>query len=269
MREIAKQVLRAAQLTYRVGSRPLVSEIDFALRSGEVVAMLGPNGAGKSTILKLLSGQLRPSSGTVIFGDKPLQQWPPRELARRRAVLPQHGMVPFEFSALEIVLLGRSPHGDGRSCLAMALEAMEWTECRHLAEQSVKTLSGGELQRVHLARVLVQIGLRADRSVRCLMLDEPIANLDPAHQHDALRIAREIASQGAGVFVILHDLNLAAQYADRTILLKDGRIAAAGTPAEVISADRIREVFGVRARIIDNPVCGTPAVFLEPSSFPR
>ena len=161
MREIAKQVLKAAQLTYRVGSRPLVSEIDFALRSGEVVAMLGPNGAGKSTILKLLSGQLRPSSGTVIFGDKPLQQWPPRELARRRAVLPQHGMVPFEFSALEIVLLGRSPHGDGRSCLTMALEAMEWTECRHLAEQSVKTLSGGELQRVHLARVLVQIGLRA------------------------------------------------------------------------------------------------------------
>ncbi|MGA7880543.1 MAG: ATP-binding cassette domain-containing protein [Terrimicrobiaceae bacterium] len=217
MREIAKQVLRAAQLTYRVGSRPLVSEIDFALRSGEVVAMLGPNGAGKSTILKLLSGQLRPSSGTVIFGDKPLQHWPPRELARCRAVLPQHGMVPFEFSALEIVLLGRSPHGDGRSCLAMALEAMEWTECRHLAEQSVKTLSGGELRRVHLARVLVQIGLRADRS----------------------------------------------------ILLKDGRIAAAGTPAEVISADRIREVFGVRARIIDNPVCGTPAVFLEPSSFPR
>jgi ABC-type hemin transport system ATPase subunit len=101
------------------------------------------------------------------------------------------------------------------------------------------------------------------------LLEEPIANLDPSHRHDALRIAREIASQGAGVFVILHDLNLAAQYADRTILLKDGRIAAAGTPAEVISADRIREVFGVRARIIDNPVCGTPAVFLEPSSFPR
>lgn len=256
-------ILRAAKVTYHAGPRCLVSGIDFTLGPGEMVALLGPNGAGKSTVLKLLCGELRPSSGTVVFGGKPLGQWAPRELARRRAVLPQQAMVPFEFSAMEIVMLGRSPHGDAGKCVGMVLEAMEWTECRHLAQQSVGTLSGGELQRVHLARVLVQIGLRASGSVRCLMLDEPISNLDLSHQHGALRIAREIASQGAALLVVLHDLNLAAQYADRIVLLKQGRIVAAGTPSEVLCTELIGEVFGVRARVIKNPVCGSPAVFLE------
>lgn len=172
-------------------------------------------------------------------------------------------MAPFEFSALEIVLLGRSPHGDPARCMEMALDAMRWTECDHLALRTVNTLCGGELQRVHLARVLVQAGLKDNGSSRCVMLEEPISNLDPAHQHVALRIARRLAVEGTAVLMVLHDLNLAAQYSDRLVLMKSGRLAASGTPAEVVREDLIAEVFGVRAQIAVNPVCGAPAVSVE------
>jgi iron complex transport system ATP-binding protein len=213
--------------------------------------------------LKLLCGQLRPTTGSVSFDGKPIREWAVRHLARHRSVLPQQSMAPFEFSALEIVLLGRSPHGDAARCIEMALDAMRWTECDHLALRTVNTLSGGELQRVHLARVLVQVGLKDNGSSRCVMLDEPISNLDPAHQHVALRISRRIAVEGAAVLIVLHDLNLAAQYSDRLVLMKSGRIAASGTPAEVMREDLIGEVFGVRAHVAVNPVCGAPAVFVE------
>lgn len=262
-------MLKAKGLAYRAGGNFLVSGIDLSIEAGEVVAVLGPNGAGKSTLLKLLCGQFRPTTGMVSFGGKSLGKWPARELARCRSVLLQQSMAPFEFSALEIVLLGRSPHGDAARCTDMALEAMKWTECQHLARRTVNTLSGGELQRVHLARVLVQIGLHATDTIRCLMLDEPISSLDPAHQHAALCTAREIASQGAAVFIILHDLNLAAQYADCVVLMRAGRIVAMGTPAEVLRADLIGDVFGVRARVVENPVCGAPAVFLESAGSAR
>jgi iron complex transport system ATP-binding protein len=262
---MSQPVVSAEGLTYTVRGNVLVSEVDFLLGKGEVVAVLGPNGAGKSTLLKLLCGQIRPTTGGVSFDGKPLRRWGPRDLARRRSVLPQQSMAPFEFSALEIVLLGRSPHGDAARRLEMALDAMRWTECDHLALRTASTLSGGELQRVHLARVLVQVGLQDDGSNRCVMLDEPISNLDPAHQHVTLRIARRIASQGAAVLVILHDLNLASQYSDRVVMMKAGRIVASGTPAEVFRAELIHEVFGVCVEVTANPVCGAPAVFVKVS----
>jgi len=256
-------MIRAENLGYRAGERPLVSAVNLAVRGGEMVALLGPNGAGKSTLLKLLCAQLAPHEGRVLFEDKPLGQWPPRELARRRAVLPQSSQVPFDFTAREIVLLGRSPFGDAASCEALARRAMEKTECAHLADRVVTTLSGGEMQRVQLARVLVQIGLDGG-APRCLLLDEPISNLDPAHQHGALGVARELARDGAGVLVVLHDLNLAAQYADRLVLMRQGRIAAAGPPAEVLTEERVGSIFNVRAKVTKSPVCDAPAVFVEP-----
>lgn len=256
-------MLQAENLSYQVGRATLVSGVNLSVEKGEVVAVLGPNGAGKSTLLKLLCGQLRPTEGRVLFAGRELGGWPLRELACRRAVLPQQSSVPFDFTALEIVLLGRSPYGDAASRIPLARQAMEWTECAHLAERTVSTLSGGELQRVNLARVLVQIGLEPGDGERCLMLDEPISNLDPSHQHAALRIARRMAGDGTAVLVVLHDLNLAAQYADRIVLMKDSRIAAEGSPREILQPALIGEVFSVRAMLAENPISGTPAIFVD------
>ncbi len=256
-------MIRTENLSFSVGPKTLVDSANMAVASGEVVALLGPNGAGKSTLLKLLCGQISPSRGRVWFEDRAIENWEPRELARRRAVLPQSSTVPFDFTAKEIVLLGRSPHGDGARSEKMALEAMKQTECAHLAEQRVTTLSGGEMQRVQLARVLVQIDLAADGPRRCLMLDEPISNLDPAHQHGALRIAVRLAKAGVGVLVVLHDLNLASQYADRLLLMKRGQIVRDGIPDEVITEEQIRGVFEVKCTVVRNPTCDVPAVFVQ------
>jgi iron complex transport system ATP-binding protein len=254
-------MLAARNLSFSVGAKTLVNSVNLEVRGGEMVALLGPNGAGKSTLLKMLCGQSRPSAGAVLFEGRELSKWAPRELARRRAVLPQSSAVPFEFTALEIVLLGRSPHGDASSHEAMAREAMEKTESLHLADRTVTTLSGGEMQRVQLARVLVQIGLSGG-APRCLMLDEPISNLDPAHQHSALKIASDLAGDGAAVLIVLHDLNLAAQYASRLVLMKMGAIVTDGSPDEVLTEAQIGEVFGVKATVIRNPRCDAPAVFV-------
>jgi iron complex transport system ATP-binding protein len=255
-------MIRARKLHYQVAGRRLVSGADLDLDAGEVLAVLGPNGAGKSTLLKLLCGELKPDSGDIFFEERKIGHWPARELARRRAVMPQQSLVPFDFTALEIVLLGRSPHGDEGSSRELALEAMEWADCTHLASRIVSTLSGGELQRVHLARVLAQAGL-GRAAPACLLLDEPVSSLDPFHQHAVLRVARKMAAQGAAVLAILHDLNLAAQYSDRMVLLKEGAIAASGAPFEVLTPPLIREVFSMRAHVLENPVSGAPAVFLE------
>lgn len=257
-------MIRGEKLTFRAGGRALVDDVTVEVEAGKFVAILGPNGAGKSTLLKMLCGQLRPHDGTITFDGKPLSDWNPMELARQRAVLPQSTTVPFNFTAYEIVLLGRSPHGDASKCRDMAMEAMKWTECDHLADRIVNTLSGGEMQRVNLARVLLQIGLEPGTFRRLLILDEPISSLDPAHQHGALRVARRVAHEGAGVLVVLHDLNLAAQYADHIILMQSGKIVAQGTPEDVFQPQLVRDVFSIDVAIVRHPQTGTPAMLVTP-----
>lgn len=258
-------MIEARRLSFRVRERELVRSLDLRVRPGEFTAILGPNGAGKSTLLKLLCGQLRPTAGTIFFAGKPLAEWNARDLAKYRAVLPQQSAVPFDFSALEVVLLGRSPYGDAGSQEALAREALRLTDSEHLAGRVVTTLSGGELQRVQFARVILQIGWQPVSDGRCLMLDEPISNLDPAHQHGALQVAREMARRGVTVLVVLHDLNLAAQYADHVVVMKSGRLHTEGTPREVLTPSLVAEVFGVEARILENPFGSAPAVFVAPA----
>jgi len=256
--------LETRALSFRVPGRTLVDGVDLAIAPGRVTTLLGPNGAGKSTLMKLLCRQLKPSGGTIMLEGRPLGEWPLRDLARRRAVLPQASSVPFDFTAREIVLMGRSPYGDGGRSLAMARRAMEWTQCAHLGDRVVRTLSGGELQRVNLARVLVQLNLGEGPQTPLLLLDEPVSSQDPAHQHGALLVCRRMAALGAAVFVILHDLNLAAQYSDAILILRQGRIVARGTPREVLRPEIITEVFEVRTTLGLNPITGGPAVFVEP-----
>jgi len=255
-------IIEARGVTFRAGSRALVDNVSCAFHAGEFVAILGPNGAGKSTLLKLLCGERHLSSGEVFFEGQPLSHWKPGQLARRRAVLPQSSGIPFEFTALDIVLLGRSPYGDAARYREQALTAMERTDSAKLADRTVNTLSGGELQRVNLARVLLQIENDSPES-KALLLDEPISNLDPLHQHATLRLAREAASQGTGVIVVIHDLNLATQYADRLLLMKSGAVVAEGSPRDVITPEIIQETFSVRSRIVENPLCDAPAVFVD------
>jgi iron complex transport system ATP-binding protein len=259
-----RTVLEAVGIVFTAGGKRLVDAVNCAVAAGECVALLGPNGAGKSTLLKILCRQVMPTAGAAHFDGRPLRDWKDRDLARRRAVLPQSGPVPFAFTAREIVLLGRLPHGDGHRQGRLADTAMARTDTLHLAGREVTTLSGGEMQRVHLARVLVQLGANPGPG-HALLLDEPVSSLDPAHQHAVLREARALAGQGVAVLVVLHDLNLAAQYADRLILMKNGALAADGTPGDVLTAARLGPVFGVRATVMPHPLTAGPAVFVEPA----
>jgi iron complex transport system ATP-binding protein len=251
------------QIGFCVAGNALLSDVSFDLRAGEVLAVVGPNGAGKSTLLKCLAGQQTPDSGRILVMGKPLGDFTAKSVARWRGVLPQAGRIPFEFLVREIVLLGRLPHLNGRESREdhrIVTEALRLTDALHLAERPVQTLSGGELQRVQMARVLAQIWQPVSDPGRLLLLDEPTSSLDLKHQHALLRIARAVAANRTAVFVILHDLNLAAAYADRILILQAGKIVACGTPRETLTEDRIESVFQIRACVMDHPVSGLPMV---------
>lgn len=259
-------MLRADDIVVRFGAAEVLRGPSLAVAPGEVVAVLGPNGAGKSTLLAVLAGTLRPQRGEAALGGRALAAWPPRALALRRAVLPQHSELAFGFSVLEVVLLGRSPYAGTATReddLAAAAACLAEAEAAHLAGRNYTTLSGGERQRVQLARVLAQIGFpepAAARESRYLLLDEPTASLDLAHQHATLRTARRAAERGIGVLAILHDLNLAAMYADRLAVLSRGRLAAEGAPAAVLTEALVRETFDLAVQVTRHPTRGCPQV---------
>lgn len=235
--------------------RRLLDGVSLSVLPGEVLAILGPNGAGKSTLMGVLSGAVAPDRGTVLMDGRPLARWPRTEAARCRAVLPQASLLSFPFGSLEVVLLGRSPHAgrsDGTRDLRIAEAAMAEAGVLHLAERSYDTLSGGERQRVQLARVLAQIWEPAC-GPRYLLLDEPTAGLDPAHQHALMRSARRFAAQGCGVAVVLHDLSLAGMYADRAVLLRRGAIAACGRTEAVLTPGLLQRVFDIPMTVISVP----------------
>jgi len=252
-------MLQADEVTLRYHRRVAVAGVSLSLSVGEVLAVLGANGAGKSTLLAVLAGALLPQQGSVTLDGRALGAWPPAALARRRAVLPQAAEPVFAFRVLEMVLLGRSPHAGHSSReqdLDVAWRCLTETGVAHLAERSYATLSGGERRRVQFARVLAQIGFAGEAysgAARFLLLDEPTASLDLAHQHVALQSARRATGYGIGVLVILHDLNLAARYADRILVLHRGHVAAVGTPAEVLTETLIRDAFALPVQVGHHP----------------
>jgi iron complex transport system ATP-binding protein len=249
----APPVIRAENLGFRTAGKSLIEDVSFSLDAGEILAVIGPNGAGKSTLLKCLAGELTPTAGAILAHGRPLDPARQSAAARWRAVLPQANRIPFAFTAREIVLLGRSPHILGRESprdQEIVGEALAATDATHLAARSVQTLSGGELQRVHMARVLAQIWEADPGRGRLLLLDEPTAALDLKHQHALLRLARDWADHGTAVLVILHDLNLAARHADSLLWIHQGRQTAFGSPETSLTPRRIREVFGVDAEVL-------------------
>ncbi|MEU3776443.1 heme ABC transporter ATP-binding protein [Streptomyces sp. NPDC032472] len=249
-------LVQAAGLHVRLGGREVLAGIDLAARAGEVLALVGPNGAGKSTLLAALAADLPAAAGTVRIDGRPAQEWSAAELALRRSVLPQSAAMSFPFPVADVVRMGRAPWAG--TALAGADEeavaaAMAATEVAGFAARPFPALSGGERARVALARVLAQ---RAP----LVLLDEPTAALDLRHQELVLRICRERAAAGDAVVVVLHDLGLAAAYADRVAVLHGGRIAADGEPAAVFGAELLSRVYRQPVEVLPHPRTGIPLV---------
>ena len=237
--------MKAEGIEVRAGTKVLISDVSLTLAPGEFLAVIGPNGAGKSTLLGALAGDRRLAKGHVLLDDKPLAHWSKRALAHRRAVLPQHSNVAFDFTGLQVAMLGLLAHRDRlaeRQMRQLAEQALSETEAIAFADRPYTVLSGGERQRVQLARVLAQCD--ADPATRpFLLLDEPIAGLDLSHQHAALASARRRVERGLGVLAVLHDLNMAARYADRVAIMEQGRITAFGRTDTTLDPARLSSVF--------------------------
>jgi iron complex transport system ATP-binding protein len=246
-------MLIADSLTFQIGQKTLLKEVSFSLRPGELLVILGANGAGKSTLLRLLSGEKQPSKGQVRLHDKHLSTYTPNQLALKRAVLNQQNFVSLAFTAYEIVIMGRYPHYGHQPTsrdTEIIAEVMELTGITPFAERSYLSLSGGEQQRVQLARTLAQIWNGPNA---LLLMDEPVTSLDLEYQQQTLAIAKMLCKKGFMVISILHDINLAAQYADRILMLKNGRKWYDGTAAEVLSTKNIYEIFQINSDVYISP----------------
>jgi iron complex transport system ATP-binding protein len=243
------------------GDKLVLHDVTLALAAGEFLGLLGPNGCGKTTLLRALRGTLKPRQGRVQLGDRDVQAIDKRSLARTMAYLPQELVLELDFSVGELALMGRSPHlsrfvRESDEDRRAAEQAMQLADVLHLADRAVTALSGGERQRALIAMCLAQ-------QPRILLLDEPTNHLDLAHQLSILDlIARLNRDQGLAVVAVFHDLNLAAEYCGRLVLLDSGRVAQSGTPAEVVTEEAIRRVYGVQVAVERNAVSQRPHVVL-------
>jgi len=260
-------LLYARDVHYAIGDTPILMGVNFDLNAGELVGLIGPNGAGKSTLLKVISGLWPGARGQIELAGRPLRSYRAREIARLVAHVPQSTHLEFPFTAREVVLMGRSPHlgrfqMESEADRMLAERAMQTTGTLHLADRLANTLSGGEQQRVVIARALAQ-------QPRILLLDEPTSNLDIKHQIGALKLARDLAhQQKMGVVAAIHDLGLAARTCDRLALMVGGQIIADGTPETVLTPARLAEAFEIGAQVYRDPFTGQLALSVRLSTPP-
>ena len=240
------------------GKRTVLNGVDLEIGKGTLIGIGGPNGVGKSTLMKLIAGVISPDRGSVKVDGKDISRLSSKGRARLVAVVPQSPDLPVGARALEVVLMGRNPHlgllsWETEDDLSIAVESMRTTDTDELLDRPVDRLSGGERQRVAIAMALAQ-------RTPVLLLDEPTANLDLAYQPAIMQMLRGLAALGRTVVTAVHDLTLAAQFCDAIALMSEGRFVAVGTPSEVLTTDRIREVYGAEVRVIDHPESGRPIV---------
>ena len=241
--------LAARAVTVRLGEASVLDAVSIDVVPGTVTALVGPNGAGKSSLLRVLSGEVAAADGDVRLHGTSLARIGAAELARRRSVMAQSMDVVFDFAVEEILRMGWV-HGSVRQLRASLGELTQACGIRHLLARRFRTLSGGERQRVHFARALLQVWcMESPARPRYLLLDEPTSSLDLAHELLALRLARRAARRWIGVLVVLHDLNLAARFADRAVLLADGTVAANGHPEAVFRDALLTHAYGTRIRV--------------------
>lgn len=249
-------MLATRNLSYHIGNLSLVKNVSFEVQAGELVAIVGANGAGKTTLLRLLAGELKPSSGEVLLAEQPLSHYKMRDLALQRAVMRQHVFMNFDFTTYEVVMMGRHPHiqnGETKEDHSVVEAMLQLTEAAHLRDQLYATLSGGEKARVTLARVLAQ-------KTKILLLDEPTGAMDLRHQQMTMRLARQLADQGNLVIAILHDLNLAAMYANRVGMMQKGELVTLGHPGDVLTTENIQQVFNLAVHVMPHPHQNCPLI---------
>ena len=255
--------LQIGQVYFSYTDGQVLHGINLSVKAGEMVGLLGPNGSGKTTLIKLASGVLRPDQGKVILDGNSLKQLSRKTIARRVAVVPQQFHIPFAFTVMEVVTLGRIPFlkafaGESKADRELVTDAMELVGIGGLAQRRFDELSGGERQKVVLAMVLAQ-------QPALLLLDEPTVHLDITHQIEILELVRNLnAEHGLTVIAAMHDLNLASLYFDRLVMLKEGRVLADGTPTQVLTEDRIAEVFLASVRVEQHPVNCVPYIVIMP-----
>ena len=240
---------------------PVLKGVDFSVDAGEMVALIGPNGAGKSTLLKLMVGLLRHEKGGIEFDAKPLEKYSPRELAKRVSYLPQDDEIHFPFTVGEVVMLGRWPHSGGAffdspSDREAASRAMAKVGIPEWSNRTITELSGGERARVMLAKAI------ATESI-CLLLDEPVSDLDLKYRAEAYRLIREMADGGIGVVIVAHDVGPVSRWADRLVLMADGNVIASGTQDEVLTESNLKTAYGVEVKVIADGA--DRALFVSPA----
>jgi iron complex transport system ATP-binding protein len=251
--------LRAERLSLGYGDRLVVPDLDLAVQDGRITVVVGPNASGKSTLLRGLARLLPPRAGHVLLDGRPITERPPRQVATVLGVLPQQPIAPEGISVADLVGRGRYPHQGMFRRWTVAdeeavAEALALTDTLDLADRSLDELSGGQRQRVWIAMALAQ-------QTDILLLDEPTTFLDVAHQVEVLDLLVDLNERrGTTVVMVLHDLNLAARYADVLVIMSDGRVVASGAPAAVLDAETVRSAFGLDCVVVPDPLTGTPMV---------
>ena len=259
--------MRLDRVNFEVDGCLIIQNFSLEVIPGEISVIIGPNGAGKSTALSLLCGDNMPTYGNVLLDGSPIVTLDTRYVARHRAVLPQLSQSNFSFTAFDIVRMGRIPHGEAPehpNAIQIADHAMEETGTLSLKEQDMTTLSGGERQRVNLARILAQVwdGDRLLKIPKYLLLDEPISALDPKYQLHVLRLLKNYAKRGYGIAVVLHDMTMAAMFADKVYIMDEGECLYSGSPSEVMTAEVLSKIWQIPYRVqnIDGRLCPIIAV---------
>ena len=256
-------MLRTENISFSVGKKQILKYVSASFLPGEFNMILGPNGSGKSSFLKIFSGEINKFQGTVLYDDKKIKELRKEELAKKRAVMSQQADLSFPLLVEEVVMMGRYPHftfNPNKKDITICSEVIERMNLVEFKERNYLTLSGGEKQRVQYARVLAQVWEKPTGGYRYLFLDEPLNSLDINYQHEFLQVAVELIKDHTVLIAVMHDINLAAHYADNLFFFKEGELVVHGKPKDILSAGMIEKVFNIKTTVIENPVTGKPLI---------
>tara|TARA_Y100001970_G_scaffold52986_1_gene67027 strand:- start:5081 stop:5869 length:789 start_codon:yes stop_codon:yes gene_type:complete len=257
-----KSIINLQSVYYKINNKILINDISFNVEAGDMTCIIGPNGSGKSTLIKLITGELKETSGNIFFKNKKIEDWEPIKLASQRAVLPQSNHLSFPFSVLDIVKMGRYPikNSSIKSDNQICKEIIDIFDLNDHINQNYTTLSGGEKQRVQLARVFAQIWSYDDYKEKVLIIDEPTSYLDINHQYALFNFLKKINKKGLTILMVLHDLNQAITNSNKIIMLKNASLVDYSKTNQIINTKKLDEVFNVKLKLIQNGEKNNPLI---------